>query len=180
MAYDASATYHLEDSVEVAPTEIGNFTTFGDFGAERLDALFTEMERDLPRYPLAERLARRYYLRGIRNRLLGNQGAPNPKCVALNSHLRLLPDGKVPTCQFNTRTAGSLREQTFAELWESETLRAQRKWVQACPGCWAECEVLPSAIYTGDLLTPAWLQRRPPSDSKTPRGLEERRSLPVV
>lgn len=22
----------------------------------------------------------------------------------------------------------------------------------ACPGCWAECEVMPSAIYTGDLV----------------------------
>ena len=31
-------------------------------------------------------------------------------------------------------------------------IEKQRNWLYKCPGCWAECEVLPSAIYTGDLL----------------------------
>ncbi|MDE0041211.1 MAG: SPASM domain-containing protein [Candidatus Poribacteria bacterium] len=73
---------------------------------------------------------------------------PNPKCVALNSHVRLLPDGRVPTCQFNTTSVGNLREENFADLWSNERIRKQRGWVNKCPGCWAECEVLPSAIYT--------------------------------
>jgi len=46
---------------------------------------------------------------------------------------------------------GNLREQTFAELWSSAATAAQRHWARRCPGCWAECEVLPNAIYTGDL-----------------------------
>jgi AdoMet-dependent heme synthase len=29
MAYDSSATYHLDEQADVAPTEIGQFFTFG-------------------------------------------------------------------------------------------------------------------------------------------------------
>ena len=94
MAYDLSATYNLEEELEVAPSQIGQFTTFGEFTEEHLQTLFDEIEKDLTNYPLLDRLAKRYYLQGIRNRLLDGEGVPNPKCVALNSHLRLLPDGR--------------------------------------------------------------------------------------
>jgi len=30
--------------------------------------------------------------------------------------------------------------------------RAARTWVDACNGCWAEGEVLPNAVYSGDLV----------------------------
>ena len=102
---------------------------------------------------LAARLAKRYYLRGLRSRLHRDHPPElHPRCVALRSHLRLLPDGRVPVCQFNTETVGSLLEQTLDELYQSAPATRARAWVDACPGCWAECEVLPSAIYTGDLL----------------------------
>ena len=166
MAYDASATYHLDSEVEVAPEQIGSFCTFGEFDETQLTMLFDEIEKDLPRYPMLERIAKRYYLRGIRHRLLGGVGHPNPKCVALNAHMRMLPNGQVPTCQFNTRTVGSLRDQSFAELWSSLETERQRRWVRSCPGCWAECEVLPSAIYTGDLLRQTVLPSGPPRSKR--------------
>ena len=86
----------------------------------------------------------------MRHMLFDGEGAPNPKCVALNPHLRLLPDGRVPTCQFNTTSVGNLRDEDFADLWANDRIRKQREWVGKCPGCWAEYEVLPSTIYTGD------------------------------
>lgn len=152
MAYDASATYSLEQEVTIAPEQVGRFTTFGAFTDEHVRALCDEFERDIAAYPFLERWAKRYYVRGIRNRLLHEKGAPNPRCVALNAHLRLFPDGSVPTCQFNSKTVGNLRRQPFAEVWRSARADQQRTWVNKCPGCWAECEVLPSAVYTGDLL----------------------------
>jgi len=151
MAYDASATYSVEDEVEVAPGEVGSFATFGDFNEQQIIELLDEVERDIESYPPAERAANRYYLRGIRNRLLHCKGAPNPPCVALGSHMRLFPNGDVPTCQFNTRKVGNLRRQLFEQVWFGEDIEPQRRWVRNCPGCWAECEVLPSALYTGDL-----------------------------
>jgi MoaA/NifB/PqqE/SkfB family radical SAM enzyme len=72
--------------------------------------------------------------------------------VALRSHLRLLPDGRVPVCQFNTETVGNVLHQSFEEVWHGMNARSSRQWVDACPGCWAECEVLPSALFSGDLL----------------------------
>ncbi len=151
MAYDVSATYNLERNIEVAPKEIGDFATFGDFSQEKIRELLDEAERDLPNLPWADRLAKRYYLKGLRSRLLHDEGTPNPKCVALSSHLRIFPNGDVPTCQFNSKIAGNLREQSFDEIWNSAQADKQRDWVRKCPGCWAECEVVPSAIYTGDL-----------------------------
>lgn len=151
LAYEKSATYSLTRELEVAPKEVGEFCTFGDFGREELARLFDDIERDLSDYPAPERLAKRYYLAGIRNRVLHGRAEPNPKCVELNTHLRLLPDGTVPTCQFNTRPAGNLRSQSFEDFWQSAGAARQRDWVRRCPGCWAECEVLPNAIYTGDI-----------------------------
>lgn len=152
MAYDQSATYSLESEVDMAPKEIGQFTTFGDFNDETLKDLLKEVKSDLHELSFFERQAKKYYLRGIENRLLHDKGTPNPPCVALNSHLRIFPNGDVPTCQFNTRTIGNLRDQTFEEVWKSQEAAAQRTWVRKCAGCWAECEVLPSALYTLDIL----------------------------
>ncbi len=154
MAYDMSATYNMEKNVDVAPTEIGQFSTFGEFTDKALKELLDSVEQDLKFLSFGERMAKRYYLQGIRNRLLKKQGTPNPKCVALNAHLRIFPNGDVPTCQFNSKTIGNLREQPFQEIWSSLAAKEQRTWVKKCPGCWAECEVLPSAIYTLDLLKP--------------------------
>jgi MoaA/NifB/PqqE/SkfB family radical SAM enzyme len=108
------------------------------------------------------RRGKRYYLRGLLSRLEGRESArPGPDCTALRSHIRLLPDGKVPVCQFNTESVGDLTTQSLEEVWHGETAAVSRRWVDACPGCWAECEVMPSAIYTGDILRP--LTRRLPS-----------------
>ena len=162
MAYDASATYSLETETDVAPTQIGEFFTYGEFSQEQLANLFDEVEKDLAHYPMHERLAKRYYLDGIRSRLLdGGDGQPNPPCVALNSHLRIMPNGDVPTCQFNSKTAGNLRQTSFEELWFGEAAGKQRDWVRKCPGCWAECEVLPNAIYTGDIVGHSLANRVP-------------------
>jgi MoaA/NifB/PqqE/SkfB family radical SAM enzyme len=99
------------------------------------------------------RLGKRYYLNGLLARLHGERRpTPNPKCVALRSHIRLLPDGRVPVCQFNTKTIGSLRDQSWEEVWHAAAAAGERAWVDACPGCWAECEVLPNALFSGDIL----------------------------
>jgi MoaA/NifB/PqqE/SkfB family radical SAM enzyme len=104
--------------------------------------------RDLP-----TRLAKRYYLRGLLSRLVRDPSPrPHPPCVALRSHLRLLPDGRVPVCQFNTETVGNLLHQSLEEVWHGAPAQSSRRWVDDCPGCWAECEVIPSALYSGDLL----------------------------
>ncbi len=99
------------------------------------------------------RWGKRYYWGGLLSRLRHERDPrPRPRCVALRSHIRLLPDGRVPVCQFNTQTVGDLRRQTFAEIWHNGRSAAARQWVDQCPGCWAECEVLPNAIYTADIL----------------------------
>lgn len=152
MAYDVSATYNLEKEIDVAPTQMGEFHTFGKFDEGDLRTLLAEATKDLSRRPFFERIAKRYYLRGIRHRLLDGKGSPNPPCVALNAHLRIFPGGDVPTCQFNTKTAGNLRQSSFEEVWRSARAEELRRWVRKCPGCWAECEVLPSALYTLDIL----------------------------
>ena len=157
MAYDASATYSLKFESGVAPSQIGDFTTFGALDKARIQELAADVETDLDDFPFADRVAKRYYWEGIRSRLIDQDAAPhpNPPCVALNSHLRIFPNGDVPVCQFNTKRVGNLRRESFEQVWFSEDTAKQRTWVKKCPGCWAECEVLPSAVYTGDLLRSA-------------------------
>jgi len=152
IAYDQSATYSTTETSEMAPHLAGAFPTFGELPPEQLQALFADFAADVNRYAPLERLAKHYYYRGIRNRLFHHRDIPNPPCVALSSHLRLYPNGDVPVCQFNSTRLGNLAEQPFAELWHSERARTLRAWIARCPGCWAECEVLPNAIYSGDIL----------------------------
>ncbi len=154
MAYDASATYSLAHESAVAPSQIGTFTTFGKLDAARIRELASEVEQDLEEFPFADRVAKQYYWRGVRSRLVEGEDSPkpNPPCVALNSHLRIFPNGDVPVCQFNALRVGNLRQEPFERIWFGEACSAQREWVRKCPGCWAECEILPSAVYTGDLL----------------------------
>lgn len=122
-------------------------------GADVAGFVERELARTSTMTSAARRLAKRYYLRGLLARLRGGAGAAaRPPCVALRSHLRLLPDGRVPVCQFNTQTVGNLSVDSLASVWHGEQASRARAWVDACPGCWAECEVLPSAIYTGELV----------------------------
>jgi MoaA/NifB/PqqE/SkfB family radical SAM enzyme len=154
MAYDASATYSLAHDSAVAPSQIGKFATFGKLDADRVRELASEVERDIRDFPFADRIAKQYYWRGVRSRLVEGEKAPlpNPPCVALNSHLRIYPNGDVPVCQFNAKRVGNLRRESFERIWFGADAGAQREWVRKCPGCWAECEILPNAVYTGDLL----------------------------
>lgn len=113
-----------------------------------------ELERVKEFRSPALRWGKRYYLRGLKQRLQGAENPrPNPRCVELRSHIRLLPDGSVPVCQFNTERVGNLLKQSFDEVWyQSAETKKSREWVDRCVGCWAECEVMPNAIFTGDLL----------------------------
>lgn len=157
MAYGTSATYNLQREVDLAPKEVGEFSTHGGFSQADLQVLFDEVESDIQELPFASRIAKQYYWRGIKQRLMPsttNQEWLNPECVALHSHLRIYPNGDIPTCQFNSKTIGNLKETPFQEVWDSITAKAQRKWVRDCVGCWAECEVLPNAIYTLDIVRP--------------------------
>jgi hypothetical protein len=118
---------------------------------EQLVSFLNSVQKDLVHYPRLTRLAKHYYLKGIKNRLLHHNGFPNPKCVALSSHLRLMPDGSIPTCQFNSTRIGNLCRQDFTSIWFGHIAANQRQWVNHCSGCWAECEILPNALYSGDI-----------------------------
>ena len=74
--------------------------------------------------------------------------------VALEAQLHLPPavHGGVVVCQFNTEPVGNLLQQSFDDVWHGAATRGARAWVDACTGCWAECEVMPNAVYSGDLL----------------------------
>ena len=168
VAYDSSATYSLKENVDLAPSHVGEFHTFGEFSRKQLTTLLDQVEADLDAYPLGQRLVRRYYLDGVRARLLQGHGAPNPKCVSLNSHLRIFPDGRMPVCQFNSTSVGNLRQQGFAEIWNSRETQKWRGWVDRCPGCWAECEILPNAIYSGDLVRRLFIKDKPRKTMEAP------------
>jgi Fe-coproporphyrin III synthase len=155
LAYSESAMYSLkrvgrkaEDLIEASGYPLHPKLR----GADVIRAVRQQLAdlRNMPDVPT--RIGKRYYLRGLLARLRGeSRPRPHPKCVALRSHLRLLPDGSVPVCQFNTEKVGNLLHQTWEEVWHGTPAQSSREWVDNCSGCWAECEVIPSALYSGDL-----------------------------
>lgn len=166
LAYDDSAMYGESRRGTCAEDLIvprGYPLNQGVDKAAAVEFVERELQRNASMRDPALRIGKRYYLTGLHDRLRNVENPkPKPKCVALRSHLRLLPDGSVPVCQFNTETVGNLVSQSFEQVWTGFAARGQRTWVDACPGCWAECEVVPNALYSGDIwrgLLPVRLER---------------------
>lgn len=153
VAYAESATYSTSASLDLSPAASGTFRTANPIDPELFRSFMDRVEKDSRDLPWSNGLAKAYYLKGIRNRVLLGRGSPNPSCAALAGHMRIFPNGDVPTCQFNSKVVGNLRATDFDTCWNSGAALAGRSWVEKCPGCWAECEVLPSALLGGDLLT---------------------------
>lgn len=152
VAYAESATYSVSSGQDLSPGSAGEFRTGGEFDPIVLGEFLSRVRRDSRELPFGNRVAKLYYLQGIANRLLRSEGDPSPRCAALGGHMRIHPDGSIPVCQFNGKVVGNLLEDDFGTIWRRAGTRAQRDWVARCPGCWAECEVLPSAALHGDLL----------------------------
>lgn len=147
VAYAESATYSLDRDRRIDQTE---FSTFSELTPAKVAEVLATAQENAQSLSWFRRRLRLNYLRGVADRILRNQAAKPLACQALHAHLRLFPNGDVPVCQFNSQAVGNLRSQSFAEVWASASAADQRRWVRACAGCWAECEVAPNTIYTLD------------------------------
>jgi len=155
----ASLTLHrVEGNRSELPVNAGSYATFAAFERDELSNFFREAEADAAALPsLVERLSMAYYLRGLRNRLLDGKGDPKPSCRSLSDFFRLLPNGDVPICFNDSRVVTNLRAGSFRDAWSSAGLDDGRAIVRKCPGCWSGCEMVPSAMYSGDLAQ--WVAR---------------------
>jgi hypothetical protein len=43
-------------------------------------------------------------------------------------------------------------DESLEVLWFGSCIAEHRGKVRGCPGCWAGCEVIPSAVFSGDIL----------------------------
>ncbi len=123
-----------------------------DFTREELSGLLKDMQSGVRMESFNEKLSKRYYLKGMRNRMIVGRASPNPPCVELSSHIRLLPNGDIPICLIHNTIVGNAIRDDFRTLWHSPEIGRHRKTVKDCEGCWAGCESIPSAIYTGDIV----------------------------
>jgi MoaA/NifB/PqqE/SkfB family radical SAM enzyme len=140
--------------------------SMSDFTPEQLQYIFDQLDRRDGIKDIPEWVVQRYYLHGLKNRLLRNVESPKPECIELHNHMRLMPNGDVMTCVYYPNVVGNLRNQTLEEVWFGEAIQPQRKIVKGCPGCWAGCEVKPNAIYSGDIVKALWLGRLSRGDEK--------------
>jgi MoaA/NifB/PqqE/SkfB family radical SAM enzyme len=126
---------------------------FGRFSKEGLDTFITAVLQDGKNgIEFTEALSNQYHIKGMYNRFVHHKNLPRPECVALNNHVRILPNGDVPVCLYNNSVVGNLKKQLLRQIWSSANARQYRKWVHSCPGCWHSCESLVNAIFTGDIL----------------------------
>ncbi len=132
------------------------FRSFGKFSEKEIKIFLKKLFRDAGSYQnLSEILAKRYYLKGLYSRMVNKKKEPNPSCRALKSHLRILPNGDVPVCLYNSNLAGNLTKENYIKLKEGKKIKEYREWVRKCPGCWAGCEILVNALYSGDIIKKA-------------------------
>ena len=158
IAFKTPALYRQDDEVKNVPTSTMGFEPYFDFSDEELKEIFATLEEDSAEITdFIGKMAIQYDLQGVKNRIMHNDPTPNPKCVALNDHLRLLPDGSVPVCYFDSRIVGNLRDTPFRKLWfDSQKTREMRNAVKHCNGCWVACETVPNSVYTGNMLGFLW------------------------
>lgn len=152
LAYtNTTALYGAEDSVKTKPS----FSLYGNFDKKELAEFIKKLIKKTGSFgDFKEALAKKYYLKGLYNRVIKNKDKPKPACTALKSHLRILPNGDVPICLYNATIVGNLKEKSLKELWfgRNDKVETGRQWVKNCKGCWAGCETIVSAIYSGDIV----------------------------
>jgi Fe-coproporphyrin III synthase len=126
--------------------------TFTPFSKKELKRFFEMVfKKNKENNNLTERIVDKYRLKGLYNRLVYKKNKPHPKCVALNSHLRILPNGDIPVCIYNGTIMGNLKKDRFKDIWFNKKMLPHRKWVKNCSGCWQGCECKVNGIYTGDI-----------------------------
>ncbi len=155
IATDHYTLYRLNTAKEKDIPDMKS-VSLSDFTPEQLQYIFEQLDRRDGIKDIPEWLVQRYYLRGLKNRLLHNIEKPKPRCIELHNHFRLMPNGDVVTCVYYPTVVGNLRTQSLQQVWSHETTSQQREIVRNCPGCWAGCEVKPNAIYTGDIARALW------------------------
>jgi MoaA/NifB/PqqE/SkfB family radical SAM enzyme len=153
VAYDSSSTIYSEDpdkkeSIDVESTD----RPFGEWSEGALRDFLGRVVRDKRELKdFKERLVDTYFTNGLYERMVEHKRSNGPKCVALNNHMRLLPNGDVPICLHNGTVVTNLRNMPFEEAWFGAQMKQHRDWVKGCPGCWVGCETNISAVYTGDI-----------------------------
>jgi MoaA/NifB/PqqE/SkfB family radical SAM enzyme len=152
LAYAKTALYAQGETLDCLPKKPGEFNIFVDFTKDELKIALARLINDASKISdFKERIVKQYYLKGAYNRLILGKVYPAPACTELNDHLRILPNGDVPMCLYNSNIAGNLTKQPFKELWFGDAINKHRVKVRSCPICWASCEIIPNAVYTGDL-----------------------------
>lgn len=149
IAHKPTSSLYSDTTFSDPSRSVEPFGHFTEAGLARFRELLDDKNKATG--DLKETLVDRYHVHGLYNRLVKGVEKPNPRCVALNNHLRILPNGDIPVCLYNATVVGNLRETPFREIWKGPAAAKQRKWVRSCRGCWQSCESVVSAVYTGDL-----------------------------
>jgi len=153
LAYKKVALYAPEKNLNLMPKQDNEFPSLSYLPKEEILEILDTLKKMVNSIPdFRERLTLNYDLKGLYNRLISKKGIPNPPCLALRSHLRILPNGDVPICLSNSTVVGNLKKTPIKDLWFSKEIEKYRQIVKQCPGCWHECETIPSAIYSGDII----------------------------
>ncbi len=156
IATDHYTLYRLNTSKEKEKPNMRS-VSLSSFTPEQLQYIFDQLDRRDAIHDVPEWIVQRYYLHGLKNRLLKGVEEPKPQCIELFDHMRLMPNGDVMTCVYYPNVVGNLRQQTLRQVWFGSDIEPQRKVVKNCAGCWAGCEVKPNAIYTGDIVKTLWM-----------------------
>lgn len=151
-AYKKAALYNINGE-STLPSREALIDTFTKFSKSALLDFFKKANEDVKRiHNFSEKIVKRYYIKGLYNRIILNKHLPNPQCVALRTHIRILPNGDIPVCLHCPIIVGNLMKCNFKDIWFGKSIKKFRDIVKNCPGCWAECETIPNAVYTGNIV----------------------------
>jgi MoaA/NifB/PqqE/SkfB family radical SAM enzyme len=127
---------------------------YGNMDREKLNQLLqTIIEKRQDFATLYERMIRRYYITGVRNRLANGEKYPDPRCVSLYDHIRLAPDGNILICRSDLTVVGNAAKKGLRSVWYGERANELREVVDHCKRCWYACESIPNGIYTWDVFS---------------------------
>ena len=70
----------------------------------------------------------------------GRGGLESGGCMAGTQYCRIMPDGNVTPCPYMTVVAGNVREQSFAEIWQTSKVLEELRDVSQLKGRCGSCE----------------------------------------
>lgn len=150
----ADSNKNYDDPLDLKSVGLIKNSMVKGLSPDEREKICSVVESNNSKQGITYRLLNRYYITGLRSRIKNGKTNSRRKhhCMAIWSYFRVEPNGDIIMCITRPEVVGNILKMGFNDIWFGKRAQEIRQIVKSCSECWKECEVIPSCVYSGDLI----------------------------